>query len=45
MIQEIENRRSIRRFSDKPIPEDILVDILSSALCALLQKIGSHGGL
>ena len=34
MLKEIENRRSIRKYQDKPVPQDVLNDILESARLA-----------
>jgi nitroreductase len=34
MIKEIEDRRSIRKYKDQPVPEDVLNDILESARLA-----------
>lgn len=34
MLKEIEDRRSIRKYKDQPVPEDVLNDILESARLA-----------
>jgi nitroreductase len=34
LFEAMRNRRSVRKFSDKPVPEDVLVQVLEAARCA-----------
>ena len=33
-LENIRTRRSIRKYLDKPVPEDILQQVLAAAMCA-----------
>lgn len=43
MIKEIESRRSIRRYKDIPVKEELIEEILKAGMLAPSSKTGSHG--
>ena len=45
MIQEIENRRSIRKYKPDAVSKEILEHIIYSATLAPSAKTDSHGNL
>lgn len=45
MIEAITNRRSIRKYKDKPVPKDVITEILQAGSFAPHLKIVSHGNL